>query len=174
MSKFIPHTENFSAVTGMVIFGGFMFGRQKSFFIITILALFFTDFIFNNYIHPEYFPVRTGLVFFSSYMIWVYLSYGLIIMLSSKFLRKFSYLKRFSTALVSSMIFYLITNFAWLYPVSLYSRDLNGIIQSYTAALPFFRTSLVSDILFSFMIFGIYDLVVSRYFIKSPVYSVSK
>jgi hypothetical protein len=174
LSKLIPHTENFSAITGMVIFGGFMFGRQKNFFLITIVALFFTDFIFNNYVHPEYFPHRTGLVFFSGYMIWVYLSYALIILLASFFLRKFSYLKLFSTAIAGSIVFYLITNFAWLYPATLYSRDFAGIIQSYAAALPFFRTSLVSDVLFSFLIFGVYDLVVNRYFIKSSVFSVSK
>jgi hypothetical protein len=174
LSKIIPHQENYSAITALVIFGGFMFGKKKDFFVITLLAIFVVDVIFNNYIHPEYFPKRTGFVLFEDYMIWVYLSYVLIIVLSSKFLKKFNYLKLLFTTLGSSIIFFLITNFAWLYSTQLYSRDFNGLLLSYTAALPFFRTSLISDLLFGFLIFGVYDLIIKRYFLSSSVFPISK
>lgn len=174
LSKIIPHQENYSAITGLVIFGGFMFGKKKDFFLITLVAIFVVDVIFNNFIHPEYFPERTGFILFEDYMIWVYLSYVLIIVLSSRFLKKFSYLKLLFTSLGSSIIFFLITNFAWLYSTQLYPRDFNGLLMSYAAALPFFRTSLISDLFFGFLIFGVYDFIIKRYFIRSSVFSLSK
>ena len=174
LSKFIPHQENFSAITGLVIFGGFMFGKKKDFFIITIAALFIIDIIYNNFIHPESFPERKGFILFADYMIWVYVSYILIILLSSRVLRRFSYFKLLFTALGGSVLFYLITNFAWVYSYSLYTKDLAGVVESYLAAWPFFRTSLVSNVMFSFLIFGMYDLVINRYLIKSSVFSISK
>lgn len=174
LSKIIPHQENYSALTGLVIFGGFMFGKKRDFFFITLAALFIVDVIFNNYIHREYFPEKTGFILFDDYMIWVYLSYLLIILMSSRILNKFNYLRLLFTTLGSSIVFFLITNFSWLYSTQLYSRDFNGLIQSYIAALPFFRTSLISDLFFSFLIFGVYDLFLSRYFLKSTVYSINK
>jgi hypothetical protein len=174
LSKIIPHGENYSAIGGLVIFGGFMFGRKRNFLIITVLSLYIVDFFFNNFIHPEYFPNKSGLIFFDDYMIWVYLSYLLIILLSSVSLKKFSYLKLMFTSLGGSILFFLITNFAWLYTTpQLYPRDFSGLIASYTAALPFFRGSLISDLVFSFLIFGVYDLVINRYLIKSSFYSLS-
>lgn len=173
LSKFIPHQGNFSAIGGMVIFGGFMFGKKKDFFLITIISLFIVDFIFNNYVHPEYIKNRNGIVLFDYSMIWVYLSYILIILGTSALLKHFSYAKLFLTSLGSSLVFYLITNFAWLYRDTFYTRDLNGLISSYTAALPFFKTSLASNIIFSFIIFGFYDFIYSRYFIKSNKFSLN-
>jgi hypothetical protein len=173
LSKFIPHVGNFSAIGGMVIFGGFMFGKKKDFFLITLISLFLVDFIFNNYVHPEYFKERNGLILFDYSMIWVYLSYILIVLGSSVSLKQFSYSKLFFTSIGSSLVFYLITNFAWLYRDTFYSRDLTGLIASYTAAIPFFKTSLASNIIFSFIIFGFYDLVYNRYFVKSIKFSLN-
>ncbi|MGE5355951.1 MAG: DUF6580 family putative transport protein [Deltaproteobacteria bacterium] len=174
LSKFIPHGENISAVGGLIIFGGFIFGRNWNFLIISLISLYAVDFVFNNFIHPEYFQDNSGLIFFDDYMIWVYLSYLLIIVMSSAILRKFSYMKLFFASIGGSILFFLITNFAWLYTTQLYPRDFGGLMASYIAALPFFRSSLLSDVVFSFFIFGLYDLVINRYFIKSNVYSLIK
>lgn len=173
LSKFIPHQGNFSAIGGMVIFGGFMFGKKKDFFLITLISLFIVDFIFNNYVHPEYLKDRNELILFDYSMIWVYLSYILIVFCSSAYLKHFSYSKLFLTSIGSSVIFYLVTNFAWLYRDTFYTKDFNGLIASYTAALPFFKTSLASNIIFSFIIFGFYDIFYNRYFVKSSKFSLN-
>ena len=173
-SKFLPHEANFSPIAGLAIFGGFMFGKRKEFFLVTILALFVSDFVLNNFVHPEYFPDREGLVIFAPYMTGVYLSIIIMVLFARIILKRFNYLKLIITSLGSSLIFYLITNFVYLYSTSMYPHNFAGMIESYIAAVPFFRTSLVSDLIFSIAIFGIYHLVSSRIFEKTSIFSISK
>lgn len=64
-------------------------------------------------------------------------------------------------AAVSSVSFYLLTNFAeWAF-YNLYPHTMAGLIEGYVAAIPFFRNTLASDLLFSGLIFGTYWLAVS-------------
>ncbi len=51
-------------------------------------------------------------------------------------------------------MFYLVTNFAvWTFD-SLYPKTWDGLIACYTAAIPFFRNSLIGDIFFAAVLFG--------------------
>ncbi len=164
--KLMPHPDNFTPILGLAIFGGAMFIRKKIFLYITILSLFISDFIFNNYIHPEYFANRSNIIIVADYMIWVYLSIFIIIIAASYILKKFSYLKLFFTAIGGALIFFLITNFgSWMSSPELYSRDFSGLINSYVAGIPFFRSTLISNIIFSFIVFGIYDITI-KYVLK--------
>ena len=58
-------------------------------------------------------------------------------------------------ALAGSVQFFLITNFAWLYP-GLYPHSLAGILSSYTAGVPFFWRTLASDLVYSGLFFGLH------------------
>lgn len=158
-SKFMPHSFNFSPVVAIAIFGGFLFGRNGNFIWITLILTYVSDFIFNNFIHPEYFINREGLVFFDSYMTGVYLSLITIIILSSSVLKRFKYKKLAVLSLGSSFIFYLITNFVFLYDSSLYTHDFAGMIDSYIAAIPFFRAGIAGDVFYSFVFFGLYHFI---------------
>jgi hypothetical protein len=56
--------------------------------------------------------------------------------------------------LASTVLFYLVTNFAvWAFG-SLDTKDWAGMITCYTAAIPFFRNSLAGDISFVVGLFG--------------------
>ncbi|MEZ4907939.1 MAG: DUF6580 family putative transport protein [Saprospiraceae bacterium] len=82
-------------------------------------------------------------------------------------------LKLFGVSLASSMIFYLITNFVWLYGTSMYPHNFDGMVAGYVAAIPF-QLSLVSNLIFSFTIFGIYHIISNKIFEKSSIFSISK
>jgi hypothetical protein len=61
------------------------------------------------------------------------------------------------SALFWSVQFFLITNAAvWL--EGWYDRDLGGLWQSYVAGIPFFRATLVSDLLYTAAFFGAYEI----------------
>jgi len=61
-----------------------------------------------------------------------------------------------ASSLGTSIIFFLVTNFAFLY--SSYPHDLSGIIQSYVNGLPFLRGTLMGDMFYSVALFGGYAL----------------
>lgn len=58
-------------------------------------------------------------------------------------------------AITSLMIFIGV----WSPPNKWYPHTLEGLIQSYTMALPFFRNSLISDIAYTIILFGGYELI---------------
>jgi hypothetical protein len=71
---------------------------------------------------------------------------------------KTSWFRIFTSSLVASAIFFLVTNFAFLY--SNYPHNLNGIIQAYINGLPFLRGTLMGDMFYSIALFGGYALAV--------------
>jgi hypothetical protein len=65
--------------------------------------------------------------------------------------------------LTGSVLFFLLTNFAWWASYDLYPHTKEGLLLSYTAALPFFRWTLLGDIFFSTALFGGFALMERRY-----------
>ncbi|NOQ67933.1 hypothetical protein GQ568_00655 [Patescibacteria group bacterium] len=63
-------------------------------------------------------------------------------------------------ALLSSVFFYLYTNFGWWLMSGMYEYSLSGLIRCYWMAIPFFRNNLVGNLIF--VPVGIY--VASRVF----------
>jgi hypothetical protein len=56
--------------------------------------------------------------------------------------------------------FFLTSNFAvWAFGNIAYAKNLSGLIECYTKAIPFFRNGMISDVLFSLVFFGIGALV---------------
>jgi hypothetical protein len=67
----------------------------------------------------------------------------------------------------ASLVFFLISNFGvWFtadqYPVAMYPKTLDGLMACYTMGLPFLRNTLVGDLLFAEVFFGLYAWAQSR------------
>ncbi len=69
--------------------------------------------------------------------------------------------KVFVSSLGSSIIFFLVTNFAFLY--SNYPHTLAGILQAYINGLPFLRGTMFGDLVYSFAFFGAYALASMKF-----------
>jgi hypothetical protein len=65
-------------------------------------------------------------------------------------------------ALAMSVGFFLVSNFAVWLVWSMYPHSLNGLAACYAAAVPFFRKQIVSDLLFTAVMFGIPALLQFR------------
>ena len=124
--RLIPHIPNVTPITAVALFSGVYFTNKKYAFIIPMVAMFLSDLILG----------------FSSISLFVYAAFILVgyIGIASK---KMSV----KTILLSSISFFIITNFGvWL---SWYPKSLNGLLECYTLAIPFFRNSLIGDFVFS-------------------------
>ena len=99
------------------------------------------------------------MVWFSQYMIFTVVAMAMIVLVSSKFLRKINVGNVILSVLIASVIFFIVTNFgSWVGEKSIYTRDLNGLMTSFAAGLPFFRSSLISNLLFSAILFGGFEM----------------
>jgi hypothetical protein len=136
--QFIP---NVAPVGAVAIFSGFYF-RNRFAYLVPAVAMFLGDLMIGFY------------------NLWVMAAvYGsfLVAVAIGRYVRKSaSPFGVITGTLTGSVIFYVVTNFA-VWAISIwYPPTLGGLMLSYTMALPFFRNTLLSDLLFSGALFGIY------------------
>ena len=86
----------------------------------------------------------------------VYASFLINVWIGSRLRQTESPLLIGGAALFGSVQFFLLTNFAWLYPTSLYPHSFAGIFASYAAGIPFFWRTLASDLVYSGLLFGLH------------------
>ncbi|MBS1904600.1 MAG: hypothetical protein JSS75_12905 [Bacteroidetes bacterium] len=134
---------NFSAVGATAIFAGAFLRRNKWSYAIPLVATFLTDLVIGLYGTSE--------------MLVVYGSYVAMMLVGSLYAKKPSLLSYVGVALGGSAAFFLVTNFA-LWPFyAQYPHTFAGVIESYTMALPFYRNSFASDMIFSAILFVGYE-----------------
>ncbi len=167
--RLVPGIDNFNPFTSIALFGSAYFIKQKWAYIIPLAAIYLSDFILNNTILRGFYPNHEGLVFFSEYMISVYIAYILIIGFGKRLFSAVSKKTVLIGVLGSTAIFYLLTNFgAWVSPISIYPKTIDGLLTCMIAGIPFVQASFLSNLIFSSLLFGGYELFKSRYGASEP------
>tara|TARA_B100000989_G_C19467022_1_gene438802 strand:- start:172 stop:672 length:501 start_codon:yes stop_codon:yes gene_type:complete len=137
-SRFIPHPPNFTSLIAISFFIPAQFGRK--YLPIILITFFITDLFIG--IHNT--------------LIFTYGSVLLIGILSKYFNRNISY--RFLGALISAVIFFIISNFGVWFIGDLYPYSIEGLMQCYIMAIPFFAQTLVSTIVYMSIFEILYSL----------------
>ena len=170
--RLVPHPPNVAPITAIALFGGAYINRKWLIFLVPFAALYMSDFVLNNTALRSYYPDIEGTVFWSQYMTGTFLAFGLIICLGLVFLKKVSALRVVNISLVSSALFFLVTNFfAWL-GSPIYPQSFSGLLTSYGAGIPFFRPTILGDLLFTGVLFGAMELIKKSQFSMSVNNSV--
>ena len=139
------HVYNFNAVIATAIFAGAYLNRSRYALFVPLVAMILTDAIIGFYDTP--------------YMAVVYGSFILAFVIGRFYSAKPSFLRYIVVTLGGSLVFFLITNFAWWpFYTTLYPHTIGGLIQSYTMALPFYKNSLISDLTFTAVLFGGFEM----------------
>jgi len=87
-------------------------------------------------------------------MVTVYGSFLLVIGVGWMVKKHLTFLGIFLGSIASSVIFYFVTNWAVWQFGTMYEQTITGLIQCYVAALPFFRNSIIGDVLYTGGLFG--------------------
>ncbi|MFM7216484.1 MAG: DUF6580 family putative transport protein [Bacteroidota bacterium] len=142
VSRMLPHPPNFTAIGAMALFSGIRLADKRLAFLVPLLALFLSDLALG--FTPAVLPVYIC-VLFTSYL-------GVRLGGNDRILPV-------GLSMISgSVVFFLFTNLPVFYP-GLYTNDFSGLMQSYAAALPFFRNQLVADLLYSITLFSIFRIL---------------
>ena len=136
LTRIFQHTPNFTPILALAIFGGAYLPNRITAISLPIISMFISDLIIG--FHSQIFTV-----------------YATIILLSILgHLMKTKNFKNFAiTGFTGSLIFFIITNFSVWLGGSLYPLTIDGIIQCYIMAIPFFHNTLISTILFLTILF---------------------
>lgn len=157
--RLLPHPPNATPVGAMALVGGLYIGRKYLAFILPLLALFLSDLVINNTISRSFLSEQTGLVIFSDYMIPVYFSFILIVGIGFILSKQSAFQKILFGTLLSSVSFFIITNFGvWLSSTG-YPKNFSGLMMCYEMAIPFFRNTLLSNAIFVTLFVSIIEMV---------------
>ena len=93
---------------------------------------------------------------------WIYGSIATIVIIGMILLRKVNLPRVIGSSLLASLAFFLISNFGvWLsdhdYPI-----NAAGLLLCYEMAIPFFKNTLMGDLVYSAVLFGGFEFALSR------------
>lgn len=156
LGRLLPHPPNFAPIAAIAIFGGALLPRRLA------LTLPLTAMILSD-----------SIIGFHSMILFTWGSFAVVALASSKFVKLNNPLSIVAASLSASVFFYLVTNFGVWLEGTMYPMTLSGIATSYYQAMPFFRNTLMGDLVFTTSLFGVYALVSYAVPIKASKQPVS-
>jgi hypothetical protein len=155
LSRLLPHPFNFSPVAALALFGGAHYRNRYAAYLIPLGAVWISDLMLNFSFYGHFVAFYSGSFF-------TYAAFALIVLLGSSLLKKLSPGHLMVSALSASVVFFLVSNFGvWAFS-GMYSPDLTGLLNCYTAAIPFFRNTLAGDLIYTFAVFYGYALATRK------------
>lgn len=139
--RLLPHPANFAPVAAAALFAAVYLNRRAA-LAVPLFAMLLSDLIIGFYDWRLMVAVYVGLtaVSFIGYLV----------------RRQKNVLNIITGALGGSLLFFTITNFAvWLFS-SYYAKTWEGLLTAYTLAIPFFRNTLMGDLFYVAVFFGVY------------------
>jgi hypothetical protein len=137
---------NFSAVMSAALFGGAFLVRRTWKYAIPMVVMLATDAVLGVY--------NLGI------MLSVYGALLFTVLLGDLYTRKPSMGRYAGSVIAGSLSFFVVTNFAvWFFgDGTMYPHTGQGLVQSFSMAIPFYRNTLLSDLLFSSAFYGAFEL----------------
>ena len=145
-SRLAPHPPNFTPILSIALFSGFCFKNNYA-FIVPLSIMLVSDYFIGSF----------------EMALWVYPPILLIFYLGNSLMKKNSYKNILFGSIVSSLIFFLITNFGSWYGNLIYLQNFNGLLSSYVAGIPFYKNTLISTILYSSILFSVHGYLLKKY-----------
>lgn len=145
LPRLLPDMWNFTAVGALAVFAGARIADKKLAIIVPLAAMVLSDlFIGGDFTRPV-----------------VYAAFVCMVICGILIKDKVSVTNVALASIAGAVIFYLITNFAFLYPW--YPHNMQGVMQSYIAGLPFLRNMLIADAFYGVVLFGGFYLLERKY-----------
>lgn len=151
--RLIPHPANFAPITALALFGGAYLDKKYA-LLVPLVAMFVSDIFLG----------------FHSDMIFVYGSFLLIGLLGIRLKSHRNFKNILFTAIFSSILFFVITNFGVWLMTDMYSKNAQGLLTAFILAIPFFKNTIMGDLLFTGMFFAAFEFFRAQLFKKSQAF----
>jgi hypothetical protein len=141
---FMPHPWNFTPVAAALLYFGARGPRRQLWVPFALLAA--SDVILTKFVYAYTFS-------WDQLVTWAW--YVAILWLGTSLRENTNWLRVGGAALVSSVSFFVVSNFAVWAGWNGYPKTLSGLMTCYVAGVPFFRHTLLGDMLFTAVMFGL-------------------
>lgn len=133
IGRLIPHPPNFTPILAAAIFAPYIVNDRWIAIAVPLMAMFIGD-VFIGF-HP--------------YMLWVYGSIAMSTVISRWAMQFGKYIPLAIMTIGSSVLFFVVTNFAVWIMWDYYPNTLEGLIMCYTMAIPFFQNTLLGTVVYT-------------------------
>jgi len=144
--RLLPHPPNMIPIAAMALFGGAYFTNRRTAFLVPLAAMYLSDLALGFFIYD--------FGWFHGFMPFVYAGFIVTVCLGLLIRRWLSPWTVAGAALISSVLFFVITNFGVWLVSGLYPKTATGLVSCYVAAIPFFRNALVGNAFYTLVLFG--------------------
>lgn len=146
-SRLLPHPANVAPISAMALFAGAYFERKWLAFAVPLAAMILSDAVIGFYTQ-----------------IWVtYLGFAAVVCVGFMLRSQVGVFQVACASVTGSVLFFFITNFAIWMHYDIYPHTIQGIMDSYVLALPFFRHTLMGDLFYAAVLFGGFALAERRF-----------
>jgi hypothetical protein len=152
LTRLVPgRPPNFSPIEAMALFAGAVFASRYVAVLVPLAAMLISDMVIG---------LHSGM--------WlVYGCMAVIALAGTRLGGRISALRVVGYGLGAAVFFFIVTNFAvWAgaasHPQPMYTPDLQGLVNCYIAAIPFFRNQVAGVLIYSAVLFGAHALLVRR------------
>ena len=146
LTRLVPHLPNFTPILALAIFGGAYLPNRIIALSLPILAMFLSDLIIG--FHSQIYAVYVTIIVLSL----------LGNMIKTKNIKNLAII-----GFAGSLIFFMITNFSVWLSGGLYPLTIDGLLECYIMAIPFFHNTLISTLLFLGILFFGYTFAEKKY-----------
>jgi hypothetical protein len=160
LARLLPHEMNFTPVGAIALFAGTYITNKRMAFTLPLIVLLVSDVLLELF-------YGTG---FYRDMIFVYGSFALVVMIGFLLRGREQRQTIMVASLVSSIVFFLVSNFGSWLMYNMYPKSLEGLVNCYIAGIPFFRGTVMGDLFYNVILFGVFALAKWRY----PVLATEK
>jgi hypothetical protein len=142
-ARLLEHPANFTPIAAIALFAGYAFDRRWS-WAIALAAVFLSDLVLGFY--------------HGGVMLAVYGSYVVSWLLGVSARAQQTRWALAPSVLLGSVVFFTVTNFAvWAF-TPLYEKTFSGLALAYAMGVPFFKWTLLGDVLYSLALLAILEL----------------
>ena len=143
LSRLVVHAPNFTPVVAIALFGAAYLDRKYA-VLLPVLMMMASDFVLG--LHQVILFTWGALV--------------VVAFLGLQLRKNKTIGSGLGFSLLGAVVFFVISNFgAWLV---MYPRTLEGFVTCYVAAIPFFRSTLLSTVAYTVALIGGYELLAAR------------
>ncbi len=142
LMRFLPHPANVAPMAAMALFGGAYLNKKYA-VILPLVVMLISDLFLG----------------FHKTIPFVYGSFLITSIIGMVLRGRVKPKTVVGASLLSSIIFYIVTNFGVWLTSGMYELTGLGLVRCYVLAIPFFRNTLVGDLFYTVMMFGGYEVL---------------
>ncbi len=150
IARLLPHFPNFAPMGALALFAVAFYKRKYIALIVPVMAWFLSDLYLNNTVYST----SESFSLFTFDQLYSVIALVAIVGLGALLLKKLNVAKVLLGSVSASLIFFLVSNFGVWMQGMLYPKTIVGLVECYSMAIPFYKATFLSDMIFTGVFFG--------------------